>query len=217
MEYITLKNRILNSRLLNDSFWSLIGNVIGKGLSLAAGIFIARFLGKDVFGEYGIVKNTVILIAGLSTLGLGYTATKYVAEYKTNKSEYVRIVLLYITKITLVFSGAMALVLFLTAEFIAESVLSDHNLKTPLRVLSILIVFNALTTMQIGVLAGFGKFREMAFINSIIGGVTFVTSLSLTYYFGFNGALTALLIAQILNWFLNYKAANNTLNKKGNT
>jgi O-antigen/teichoic acid export membrane protein len=167
MEYITLKNRILNSKLINDSFWALIGNIIGKGLSLAAGIFVARFLGKEVFGEYGIVKNTIMLIAAFSTFGLGYTATKYIAEYKNNKSEYTKLVLHYATKITLAFSGVMALILFLTAEYFAEYVLSDHHLKTPLRIISILIVFNALTTMQIGVIAGFGKFKEMARINSI--------------------------------------------------
>ena len=57
MNYLILKNRILNSKLMMDSFWSLFGNVIGKSLALAAGIIVARYLGKDIYGEYGIIIN----------------------------------------------------------------------------------------------------------------------------------------------------------------
>ena len=208
MNYLILKNRILNSKLMMDSFWSLFGNVIGKSLALAAGIIVARYLGKDIYGEYGIIKNTIMSIAIFSTFGLGYTATKYIAEYKNSKPEYIKIVLRLTSKITFVFSGIMALILFIAADYIAEKILSAQHLNTSLRILSILIVINALTTTQIGVLSGFGKFKEIAYINTIIGAVTFISSLFLTYFFGLIGALIALLITQILNWILNFVLIN---------
>ena len=55
-----IPDRIKQNKLINDSLWSLVGNVLGKGLALVAGIFIARLLGKDLFGEYGIVRNTIL-------------------------------------------------------------------------------------------------------------------------------------------------------------
>lgn len=42
---------------------------------------IARFLGKELYGEYGTIKTTLTYIAIVSTFGFGYTATKYIAEY----------------------------------------------------------------------------------------------------------------------------------------
>ena len=81
----TWYHRATGSRFLNDSFWALSGNVAGKGLALVAGIVVARLLGRDLFGEYGLIKSTLIGISILSTFGLGYTATKFVAEIRTSE------------------------------------------------------------------------------------------------------------------------------------
>ena len=44
----------INSKLFRDSFWAVFGNGIGNALMLLSGIIIARLLGKDLYGEYGI-------------------------------------------------------------------------------------------------------------------------------------------------------------------
>src|SRR5690606_38273291 len=72
--------------------------------------------------------------------------------------------------------------------------------------LAILIIFNAITTTQIGILAGFGSFNVLAKINGLIGIITFLLSVLLTYYWYFEGALLALLIAQVVNCVLNFFA-----------
>lgn len=85
-QIIELERRFRSSSLAKDSFWAVLGSVVGKGLSLIAGILIARFLGKEIYGEYGLIKNTLIYLAIVSTFGFGYTATKYVAEYKESNN-----------------------------------------------------------------------------------------------------------------------------------
>ena len=47
----TFCERLKSSDLFKDSFWALAGSALGKGLSLLAGIAVARFLGKEVYGE----------------------------------------------------------------------------------------------------------------------------------------------------------------------
>lgn len=206
-----LKKRALNSRLVSDSFWALFGNTIAKGLALTAGIIVARFLGKEIYGEYGIIRNTLMSIAIFSTFGLGYTATKFIAEYKNSNPEFLRAILYYARNITLFVSGVMAGGLFVWASYIANIVLVAPHLSNPLRLVAIWIVFNAVTATQIGVLAGFGDFKGMARINTIVGVVTFITSFIFTYYWRLNGALTALLLTQILNWWLNSRLVNRNL------
>lgn len=196
---------LLNSRLIKDSFWALAGNVIGKGLALIAGILIARLLDAKVFGEYSIVRNTLLSMAMFSTFGIGYTGTKYTADLKKNQPHLLLHFVKAAMKITFWFCLVMAVFLFLFSDQIAIQILDAPHLAFAMKVLAILIIFNGLTTTQVGVLAGFGEFRSLARINSFIGVLTFFLSVTLTYLYGFNGALVALLSVQVINWFLNYR------------
>lgn len=204
---------LIKSQLIKDSLWSLIGNLFGKGLALLAGILVARILGKDVYGEYGIIRNTILTIGVFSTFGLGYTATKFIADFKNHKPEKIKIFIKYANQITLVFSGFMAVFLFLFADKVAIDVLKIQDLGYALRLLAILIVFNAITTTQVGMMAGFGKFKELAKINTVIGGLTFVFTVGLTYLYKFEGALMALIIVQIFNCILNYRVVKKAIPK----
>jgi len=208
MKVSSILARLSASSLFKDSFWSLVGNIIGRGLALVAGIIVARFLGKDVYGEYGIVRNTIMSIGVFSSFGLGYTATKFIAEYKINKPEYIRMFLRYALRITFAICGFMALALFASADYVAEVMLSAPHLAFALRILAVLIIFNGLTTTQIGVLSGFGQFKVLAKINSLIGVTTFILTAGLTYMYGLNGALISLLVSQVFNWYLNYRAVS---------
>ena len=73
-------NKLKKSRLLIDSFWSILGNVIGYSLLFIAGVIVARIIGKNLYGEYGMLKSIFTSIGMFSTFGLSYTGTKYVAE-----------------------------------------------------------------------------------------------------------------------------------------
>ena len=84
MSISEFKNKLLSSKLINDSFWSIVGNIVGRGLGLVAGIYVARGLGRDLFGEYSAIKNTVLFMSVISNFGLGFTATKFVADYTKN-------------------------------------------------------------------------------------------------------------------------------------
>lgn len=197
-------SRLYRNRLVNDSFWAIFGNVVSKGLGLASGIIIARILGKEIYGEYGVIRNTLMSVAVFSTFGLGYTATKFIAENIKNNSTIIPSIINYARYITLIVSGIMALGLLFASTYLSESVLNAPHLALPLRIVSIWIVFNAVTATQIGVLAGFGDFKVIAKVNVVVGFITFFTGLLFTYFFGLNGALSSLLLAQIINCILNY-------------
>jgi O-antigen/teichoic acid export membrane protein len=216
MNYLLeFKNKFFNNKLALDSFWALVGSVAAKGLSLSASVVVARFLGKASFGEYGIIRNTLLYIAIFSTFGLGYTATKYVSEYKIKSPEKLIFFCRNAFRITLFVSGIMALFLFLFSNYVAVSILESPRLNIPLKYVSIWVVFNALTTTQTGILSGFGEFKKMAKINGVIGVITFFSSTVLTFFYGLEGALIALLVSQIVNWYLNYKVLIHYLPKTG--
>ena len=205
-------NKIKNSSLFKDSFWALLGSVLGKGLSLLSGILVARFLGKETYGEYGLIKNTLLYIAVFSTLGLGYSGTRYIAKcYQENRGE-VKALIRTIYKITFVASFFMAAMLFLFANQVAIFIKAP-DVTDSLKLTSFVIIANAINTSQIGILSGLKKFKEIAKNNTFSGIVTFVTSALFTYYWNFNGALFSLLISMTFNAIINYLSIQRELLK----
>lgn len=194
--------RLKNSPLFKDSLWSLIGSTVGRGLSLVAGILVARFLGKEIYGEYGIIKTTLIYIEIFSTFGLGYTATKYIAEYRKTCSSKVSAVCSAALKITLATSGLMALIVLIFAEQIAELIDAPHLYNT-LRITAAGVIVNAINIAQIGILSGFAEFKTIARNTTISGVVTFILTATLTYIWGLNGAVVALVLSYATQCLIN--------------
>lgn len=194
--------RIKKSSLFKDSFWALTGNALGKGLSLIAAIAIARFLGSDAYGEYGMIKGTLLSIAIFSSFGLGYTATKYIAESK-NSSPKRTVITHKITQIiTLASSGTIAFFVAIFSNSIAEW-LDDSSLGSILRWSSVAIVLNAFITSQNGELGGFRAYKIIARNNIIYGVFTFIISVPSAYFYGLEGAIIALIISLFLNALIN--------------
>lgn len=190
------------SSFLKDSSWALIGSVLGKGLSLLAGIAVARYLGKDVYGEYGIIKNTLFQIAVFSTLGLGYTGTRFVAKSIADNTNNTRQIIRSIYVISYITSGLLAFLTFLFSNQIATLIkLPDTSLA--IKCTALIIVANAVNSAQIGILSGFKAFKKIAVNNTWGGLVTFISSIGFTYYWGLNGALVALLISMVFNAIIN--------------
>ena len=47
----------IGKRIAYGAFWSMTGTALGKFLVLVAGIICARILGKEIFGEFGMVRS----------------------------------------------------------------------------------------------------------------------------------------------------------------
>lgn len=189
--------------MARDSFWAVAGNGLGNAFLLLAGIFIARLLGKDLYGEYGVVKTTMMYSAAFATFGLGITSTKFLSEYLQGQKEYTLCIIRDSLRITLAFSLFIALLILFVAPYLGDY-LHHPSLALAFRMLSGIIVFKALSTTQQGILAGLHAFRA-AGINNILAGVgMLVISVPLTYWFGLRGALGALMASQVIACVLNY-------------
>jgi O-antigen/teichoic acid export membrane protein len=205
---VLLKERIsffCKNQFFNDSFWALSGNVLSKGLALITSVIIAKFLGSDIFGEYGTVKSTLASFAILSTLGLGYTATKYIAEQKeTNNKISLQTTTKNILKITAFTGLIFSSLIFFFSNYISEVILDNRDLSLILKVCSFWVLFNGINTAQIGILSGLGLYKKMAGINFAVGLLTLTLGVVLTFYFQLLGASITLIIVQVFNCVLNY-------------
>lgn len=197
-----IKNSIQQKGFFQDSALMLVGNGLGNGLMLVAGIIVARILGNDLYGQYGLVKTTMFYIASLSTFGLGFSITKYVSTCVSTASSKLKSYIYYSIQITLVFSLFLAVVLVLFSKQIALF-LEEPTLTQALSFLAIIIVVRALNTCLIGILAGLKDFRTVAKNVAISGMTMLLLALPLTHFYSLYGALVSLLVSQGVYLILN--------------
>lgn len=206
----SIVNKVKGSKknsLLQDSFWSLLGNTVLKGLSLFAGVYVARVLGKDVYGEFGMLKTTMLFMASFVTFGFGYTATKFVAENSKVK-EIQKAYFKSISQMILLVGSVFSVLFFLLSSNIAVIIFNNKEMSLFLKIVSVLFTTNAYLSFQTAVIAGFSEFKKLSIINIISGVFSFIVTVLFAYYYGLQGALYALLLTQLFNICLNCKFIN---------
>ena len=125
-------------------------------------------------------------------MGLGLTATKYVAELRvTNPHRAGRIIALS-TAVALGTATTAAVALFAAAPWLAASTLNAPNLSAELRIATGVLFLNALNGTQTGVLAGLEAFRTIARVNLIRGVLTFPLAVAGVLLWNLRGAVAAL-------------------------
>jgi O-antigen/teichoic acid export membrane protein len=207
----------LRARFTRGVFWSLTGAVISRGLTLTASIACARLLGKAGFGELGIIQSTVGTFGMFAGLGLGLTATKYVAEFREqDASKAGRI--LALSGVAATVSGIlMAFLLIVLAPYLATDTLGAPQLARPLTAGAGLVLFGALNGAQTGALAGFEAFQSIAKVNVGAGLSSFPLIVVGVWRWGLIGAVWGMVAAMALNWALNNYALRKECSRAGFT
>ncbi|HWR52626.1 MAG TPA: oligosaccharide flippase family protein [Bryobacteraceae bacterium] len=192
----------LRARIAVGAFWSLMGAGLGQGLSFLTTVLTARLLGAERYGQLGILISTINLFATLAIVGLGTTATKYVAEYRnSDPARAGRIIGL--SSVVAATSGLLvAGILILFAPYVSEHVLKSAQLAPQLRLGALILFFTAVNGAQTGALTGFEAFRELAFANALRGAFMVPCVCALTITGSVMGAILGYGIVSVIAWFV---------------
>lgn len=199
------QNSPIVKRFFNGAFWSLSGVAFAKAFVLVASIFCARILGTSHFGELGIVRSTIGMFVVLGASGLGYTANKYIAEFRA-KNQKDKISNIY--NLTFCFGTAIGLLItisvFLSAKYISDVLLKNSHLYLSIELGAILLFMSIFNSVQNGVITGFERFKVVA-INTFIS--SFFESLGIVagaYFYGIEGAIVGYGLSFVIWAILNY-------------
>lgn len=149
------------SIFLKGSMWLLAGNFLSKAIMLAASVWIARHLGKESYGEYALLQNTLNMFSEMGGLGGGLALTRLIALRKNrNNNDCGQVITLniYITGIT---SLILATLFAVCPRYIANQ-LGNPNLSDITFLLGLNIVPSAFIGLMIGALSGLERFRTIA-------------------------------------------------------
>lgn len=205
----------LLARLIHGAFWSVAGAVIGRGCGLLTWMVVARLVGRQVFGELGILQSTFAFLQNLGLFGLAVMATKCVAQYRSNEKDRAGRVVGLAILLSIGFGLVMGFVLVLLGPWIAARLLSAAHLGGLLRLGGFLVVLFSVSGVLEGALAGFEAFRPLA-VLSFVGGI-----LTLPLYAwgawagGLEGLVWAMIACALLTLALNYAVLDSIARKQG--
>ncbi|MGL1935165.1 MAG: oligosaccharide flippase family protein [Fibrobacterales bacterium] len=183
--------------LVADSFWAVLGNGLGKGAVVIALMVAAKILDAELFGELGVLRNTALMVAVLASLGLGYTANSFVAQYIKQQN---RAGAYSLTRWVLGIGGVLALLagvgVYCAATPIAVQLLNAPQLVSLFGWVGLFIAFLTIVTIQTGIVSGLGLFKPLSKVLTIQGVFSLGAIIGGTYWWGLIGTLWGLIAAQ---------------------
>src|SRR6267143_1074756 len=74
----------VSRRIASGGTWALTNAILIQGFSFLCSLLTARTLGQVALRELSVVKESAGTAGLLAGLGLGTTASKYIAQYRTS-------------------------------------------------------------------------------------------------------------------------------------
>ncbi len=197
-----LLSRFLSGRFSSGILWNFIATVFSQGSVFLTAIFLARILGKETFGEFGMIQSTLLTLAGLAQIATGLTATKYVAEFRLiDKKRAGRV--LGLCSIMTVISGFVATVLLIfSASFLAEKIFKAPYLEDGLLIASAFVLFSVMNGFQTGALVGLERFKSLSVYGALLGIGYFIICVTGASFWGLYGAFAGMVISAMLRWLV---------------
>lgn len=147
--------------------------------------------------------------------GMGLTATKHVAELRqTDPARAGRLIGLS-GWVAWLAGGMMTLALMLAAGPIAAAVLGAPHLAPYLRACAPLLLLGSLNGAQVGALAGFEAFKQLAQLNALSGVVSFPLLAAGAWLLDLEGAAYALVLGSLFTWLINGLALRREAHRAG--
>jgi O-antigen/teichoic acid export membrane protein len=190
------------TRLHSGALLNVIGAAFGQGSTFALNLIIANLLGRRAFGEFTVVQATLSTVGALAQVATGYTATKYVAEFREVAPERAARILHLCSALSTGTAVVAALSLAIAAPWIATRAYDAPQLTPWLRTAAPGVLFIVINGFRTGALAGLESYAALARVGVTSGLVYIVLGVLGAYTGGVNGALVGVVISAGVQWLL---------------
>lgn len=210
-----LRDSDIAKRMMSGAFWSFTGTALGKFFVFLTGILCARILGKEQFGELGMVRSTIGMFIIVGAGGIGVTATRFISLYRRDQQAHAASIYKLSTSFASLLGILTTLALLCSAGFLANDILESSELTFPLTIGCVVLFLSILNSSENGTLAGFEDFKSIA-VNTLIGSI--VESLGMiigAYFYQIEGAIAGFGLGVLALYLANKLSAIKNLRKSG--
>ncbi len=181
--------RPLGERLLLASLLLGVGDVAGKFLALLITIARTHSLSAAEFGGFGFIISTIGMFAQVSGFSLGMAATRYISLHRHSEHEKARQIAQFIVLFGLATTCLAAVLLLILAPYLTVGL---PGLIVPLRWSSLILIFQTLSGLFLGFLAGLEQFRSVTIAVFLQNVVMLALTACLAPLWGLNGTVLAM-------------------------
>lgn len=155
---------------------------------------MSRLLTQEDFGYYAAITAITTIFATFSETGIGSA----VIQQKKLTRSYVNNAF----SISFVFGAFISLLLFVLAGPLAKSV-ADSSMRFPLMFMSVTLLLNCLTSVNISLMQRKLQFLRVGLINLVSLIITTIVAIILAYKgFGYYAIITKAVLTSVVTWFL---------------
>lgn len=197
---LSAKPGSLRFRFQHGISWNVMGAIINNGANFLTNIAVANLLGREIFGQYGMIQSTLMTFVGVAQAAGGITATRYVAEFRATDRERAGRVLGLCTLTTAVTGLVSTCLILVCTPWLAGTTLRASFLARPLQIGAATVFFTVVNAYQMGALAGLESYREWALANGIQGPAQLAICSFLAWRWGLQGAIVGLLATAVIRW-----------------
>jgi O-antigen/teichoic acid export membrane protein len=194
-------NKIKQDKFLASSLVLFVSSLAVGAINYLYQFLMARMLSVAVYGELQSLL-AILAITAIPTAVLSTVLVKYTADFRAkNQFNQIYSLFLLFTKKTFL----MALALFIVFVFFSGYVARFLNLDFiwPLIILGLTFLFGFSSAVNIGVLRGLQKFKELSVISFISALLKVIFSVVLVKVgLAINGAVGAITLAALVSYFL---------------
>jgi stage V sporulation protein B len=185
---------------LSGSFFLTLAQVAFAFSGYLVNVGLARILGPDVYGQYGVTISVLIWLEILLSFGLATVTTKMSAEFPASAKE--------IVKLTLKYTIFCSLILFFLTLFLAKPIaewLSDDEICVFLRIAAIDLLFYGILKVLMAVNIGIRRYARTSLIIIVyaISKAGFILGLAVGGL-GIKGALVGNFVATVFGLFIGF-------------
>ena len=177
--------------------YNLVGAAFNQGSTLLVNLAVANLLGREIFGRYTMLLVTVGSLAALGQLSMGYTATKYVAEFRVIEPAKASRIL----GLCAIVSGAAGLIaacaLAVLAPWLAGPILGASELAPELRIIAAAVFFTVANGFMTGALAGLESYRTLARAGVASGTIYALLCTVSAWAYGLTGAVAGVTVSAL--------------------
>ncbi len=184
-------------QILSGTAWSAGGTLAGRLFGFIGTIIGARLLGVAGFGAFSFVQSTVSVVNAYAGMGVGTTATRFVAAQGDDQGA-ARSVSLKLIGFGVIAAALAAIAVGAAAPWIAGSLLQRPELSGAVRAASLLVLAGVAWESIQGSLSGYREFARIALCTAAAGIAGLIAIVLLTPALKLPGFILAQAIASLV-------------------
>ncbi|HIP12905.1 MAG TPA: hypothetical protein EYG73_09340 [Arcobacter sp.] len=194
--------------ILQSSFFLLVGNVFGRSIMFITNVFIARLLSQEKFGEYMLIRNTIITLHSIVNSSSNLIIIKEVAIARKNP-KHISVLVTILAVINFLIALTLSCLLFYLTPYMVEYFfLGKTSLINILYISSLMLFFSLLASFVQNLLIGFEEYQKIALSSIYASFLSLPIVFIFIYFYAQTGAIIGVTLYFTIDFIIKYIILN---------